>query len=42
LPDSPQGFLKKIEFELLLADFSFQLTYSLLGLSQVAGHYHRL
>jgi hypothetical protein len=31
LPDSPQGFLKKIEFQLLLADLSFQLAYSLPG-----------
>jgi hypothetical protein len=34
LPDSPQGFLKKIELQLLLADLSFQLTYPLLGASQ--------
>jgi hypothetical protein len=42
LPDSPQGFLKKIEFQLLLADLSFKLTYPLLGSSQVGGHRHRL
>jgi hypothetical protein len=38
----PQGFLKKIELKLLLADLPFKLTYSLLGHSQVGGHRHRL
>jgi hypothetical protein len=38
----PQGFLKKIELKLLLADFSFQLAYPLLGPSQVGGHCHWL
>jgi hypothetical protein len=37
-PDLPQGFLKKIELKLLLADLSFQLTYPSLGRSQFGGH----
>jgi len=38
LPDSPQGFLKKIELKLLLPDLSFQLTYAPLGRSHLSGH----
>jgi len=42
LPDSPQGFLKKIELELLLADLSFQLAYPLLSSSRLSCRRHRL
>jgi hypothetical protein len=37
----PQGFLKKIEFNLLLADFAFQLLHPVLRSSALIGFKQR-
>jgi hypothetical protein len=42
LPDLPQGFSKKIKFNLLLADFPFQVTHASSRPSNVFGFSQRL
>jgi hypothetical protein len=42
LPDLSQGYLKKIEFNLLLADLAFKLAYSLLRSSKLISFNQRL